>query len=400
MRVVMIGPFGLRPKGTVSARALPMAKALARRGHEVHLIVPPWDWPEDASKEWQRDGVQLVNIPLPQRLPLYWHGAIGWALVRRALALKPQIVHCFKPKAYTGLAAMALWELKKLGLVRAGLVMDSDDWEGRGGWNEIGGYSWWEKQLFTFQEKWGLTHCDALTVASHTLESLSWSLGAKPERTFYVPNGLWGEGWAEVAPSEPAPALAAEKEAGHRVALFYSRFVETPLPRLAAILAAILRRVPEARLLVVGKGLFGEEKELMAALAREGLENRLIYAGWMEGKELAGHLVAADVAIFPCDDNLVNRAKCAAKLVDLMAAGLPIVADKVGENAEYLEHLASGYLVQDRKPEAFSEAVAALLSDEELRRKLGAGARRRIRERYSWDKLVERVEAAYTLAQG
>lgn len=399
MRVVMVGPFGLRPKGTVSARALPMAKALARRGHEVHLIVPPWDSPEDASLEWEREGVQLVNISLPQRLPFYWHGAIVWKLVRRALALQPQVIHCFKPKGYTGLAAMAFWELKRLGLIRAGLVVDSDDWEGKGGWNEIGGYSWGEKQLFAFQERWGLTHCDAVTVASRTLESLSWSLGVRPERTFYVPNGLWGMGWMGTVPPEAPPALAAEKEAGHPVVLFYSRFVETPLPRLVAILEAILQKVPEARILVVGKGLNGEEEELIAALARDGVEERLIYAGWAEGQELAGYLVAADVALFPYDDNLVNRAKCSAKLVDLMAAGLPIVADKVGENGEYLEHLASGYLVQNREPEAFAEAVAALLSDEGLRRRLGEGARQRIEEQYSWDRLVEKAEAAYRLAE-
>ena len=38
MRIAMIGPFGLGPKGTMRMRALPMAQALAARGHEVVLL--------------------------------------------------------------------------------------------------------------------------------------------------------------------------------------------------------------------------------------------------------------------------------------------------------------------------------------------------------------------------
>ena len=38
MRVAMIGSFGLAPKGTIAVRALPLARALARRGHTVTLV--------------------------------------------------------------------------------------------------------------------------------------------------------------------------------------------------------------------------------------------------------------------------------------------------------------------------------------------------------------------------
>ena len=39
MRVVMIGPFGLRPRGTMSVRALPLAQALVAQGHAVTLLL-------------------------------------------------------------------------------------------------------------------------------------------------------------------------------------------------------------------------------------------------------------------------------------------------------------------------------------------------------------------------
>ena len=115
MRVVFIGPFGLRVKGTMSRRALPMARALAARGHQVDVILPPWDCPEDSGREWEEEGVGVHNIALPPRFPLLFHLLVTWQLVRRALALKPDVVHCFKPKAYAGLSAAAIWFLQRLG---------------------------------------------------------------------------------------------------------------------------------------------------------------------------------------------------------------------------------------------------------------------------------------------
>ena len=65
MRIVMIGPFGLRPKGTMSVRALPLAKALVANGHRVDVIMPPWSYPQDSGREWEEDGVSIRNVTLP-----------------------------------------------------------------------------------------------------------------------------------------------------------------------------------------------------------------------------------------------------------------------------------------------------------------------------------------------
>ncbi|MBC8253938.1 MAG: glycosyltransferase, partial [Ardenticatenia bacterium] len=108
MNIVMVGPFGLRPKGTMSVRALPMAGALSGRGHTVTLLVPPWDHPADAGREWVEDGVRVVSCALPPKLPLLFHALLTLRLVRGAVALSPDVVHFFKPKAYSGLAHFVL----------------------------------------------------------------------------------------------------------------------------------------------------------------------------------------------------------------------------------------------------------------------------------------------------
>jgi len=389
MRIIFIGPFGLRVKGTMSRRALPMAKALAVRGHQVDVVLPPWDCPEDSGQEWEEEGVGVHNIALPPRFPLLFHLLVTWRLVRRALALRPGVVHCFKPKAYAGLSATAIWFLQRLGLAKVRLVVDSDDWEGWGGWNEFGHYTWAQKQFFAWQERWGLTHCDAVTVASRALQTLTWSLGVAPKRVFYVPNGANLQ--------SPASNLQSPFSILHPPfsVLLYTRFFEFQAERVIEVFERVAAEVPEVKFLVVGKGFSGEEERLLHLAGQRGLVDRIVFAGWVEPAELPRYLAAADVAIYPLDDNLLNRARCSAKLVDLMAAGLAIVAEDVGQSSEYIEHGRSGLLVEAGDTEAFARGVVRLLRDQGLRGTLGNEARRRVCEEFAWERLAERIESAY-----
>jgi glycosyltransferase involved in cell wall biosynthesis len=389
MRIVMIGPFGLKPKGTMGVRALPMAKALVARGHQVDIILPPWSYPQDSGREWKEDGVSIRNITLSPRFPFLWYLIVTWRLVRRAWGFRPDVVHCFKPIGYPGLVAMIFWFLKWLGLTKVRLVVDSDDWEGKGGWNEIENYPWLQRRLFVWQEQWGLTHCDALTVASRALETIAWSLGVEPSRVFYVPNG------AVSSPAFRVPSSETRIPTDHPTVLLYTRFFEFQVRRVVGIFQRVLAGVPEAKLLVVGKGFFGEEKRLVELMRETELADHLVYVDWVETDGLPAYFAAADVAIYPYDDTLVNRTKCSVKLIDLLAAGVPVVADDVGQNGEYIEHGVSGLLVPVGETDVFARSIVELLRDESLRAKLGRGAQRRVLGEFDWGKLVARVEKAY-----
>jgi glycosyltransferase involved in cell wall biosynthesis len=403
MRVVMIGPFGLKPKGTMAVRALPMAKALAARGHAVTMLLPPWSNPEDSGRVFADDGVRIENIVLPPRLPLLFHALATHRLLRRARSLRPDVLHCFKPKAYAGLSAWWLWRLKRLGLSKVRLVVDTDDWEGAGGWNERERYSWAQRRFFAWQEQWGLRHCDALTVASRALESIVWSMGVPPSRVFYVPNGV------EVGAWKPALSAAEGLEVGVAASnlqspisnlspptlLLYTRFFEFGVERAAEVFTRVLRSVPEARLLVVGKGLFGEETQLLDRARAAGWGDRVEYAGWVEPDELPDLFARADAAIYPFDDTLLNRTKCPVKLIDLLAAGVPVVADAVGQIEECVRHNETGVLVPGGDVDAMAEAVAALLLDPARARWLGTAAAHEVRVSFGWNRLVETVEGAY-----
>lgn len=408
MRVVLVGPFGVRPRGTMGVRALPMARALAGRGHAVTVLLPPWQNPEDSGRCWEDGGVAIENIPLPPGVPGVFHLLTALRLVRRVLAIRPDVVHLFKPKAYSGLTHWLLARLPRARRPR--LVVDTDDWEGPGGWNDLAPYPPAQRRFFAWQERWGLTHADAVTVASRTLESLVWALGVSPELVFYVPNGVG---------SRPLDARGLQLDLGghsassgrNPVILLYTRFFEFPVSRVIEVFQRVRERMVDARLLVVGKGLYGEEEELLRLAASSGLSviqhgsaitdrtfpfaHDVTYCGWVPDDLLPAYFAQADVAIYPFDDTLVNRAKCAVKLRDLLVAGVPVVAEGVGQNREMIRHGETGWLVEPGDVVSFADAVVRLLEDAPLRRRLGQAAARDVWERMAWVKLVDAVERAY-----
>jgi glycosyltransferase involved in cell wall biosynthesis len=395
LRIVMVGPFGLRPRGTMAVRALPLGQALAARGHTVTLLLPPWQNRQDAGRCWEQSGVVIENVRLPPAVPLLFHLCTALRLARRALALRPDVVHLFKPKAYSGLVHWLLARLPRSRRPR--LVVDTDDWEGAGGWNDAIDpatnrplYSRAQRCFFAWQERGGLSRADAVTVASRTLESLVWALGVPPSQVLYVPNGAC----AAVRAAAPSP----RRKVSSPVVLLYTRFFEFPVSRVVELMSRVRERVPEVRLLVVGKGLFGEEELLEEEMRRVGLGRCVEYAGWVEPEQLPELLSQAAVAIYPFDDRLVNRAKCPVKLLDLLQLGIPVVAEAVGEIREAVRHGETGILVEPGDVTAFGEAVVRVLQDAGLGERLGAAAARDLEQHRSWAQVALAVEAAYRVA--
>jgi glycosyltransferase involved in cell wall biosynthesis len=392
MQIVMIGPFGLRPKMTMASRALPLAKALVARGHAVTLLLPPWSYPDDSGRVFEDGGVRIENITLPPRRPFLFHLQTTRRLLTRALALKPDVIHCFKPKAYAGLAAWWLWQMKRLRLTNARLVVDTDDWEGAGGWNDREHYAWAQKRLFAWQEQWGLRHCDALTVASRALQSIVWSMGVPPSRVFYIPNGVDVGGW-KLEVGGPTVDHSPSQPANYPTILLYTRFVEFKIERVLEVFGRVTQSVPDARLLVMGKGLFSEEQAFREQAQALGWGDRIEVAGWPV--DLQAAFTRADVAMYPFDDTLLNRTKCPVKLTELLAAGVPVVADAVGQIAEYIRHDKTGLLVSSGDVAAMADALVALLNERRRARALGGAAAREVRAKFGWDRLAETAERAY-----
>lgn len=396
MRIVMIGPFAWAPKGTVSARAFLIGQALVERGHQVTILMPPYDNPSQAGYRSTRDGVHLFNLSMPS-----W-GDSAWArftvpirMAHQVVQFSPDLVHVFKPIGYSGLVGMHLRVLRS----RVPLVLDCDDWEGRGGWADVNPYPRPWRWFLAWQESWLTRRADVVTVASRTLESRVWGLGLPRERVFYLPNGpdRGFQAQRDVS-AEKIQNLRQALGVGNAPLALYIGHISygSEVGLIVEALPMVVEAAPELRIVIIGSG--DGLLHLQEQTRRAGLYERVIFTGWVDPAQTPVYLAAADVALYPHRDTLVNRAKSPSKIMAYMAMGKPVVASAVGEAVAYLDGGRAGLLVDPNDACAFAECMIRLLRDRPYATELGRRAERRVIEVYDWTRQVLKVEKAYRAA--
>jgi glycosyltransferase involved in cell wall biosynthesis len=194
----------------------------------------------------------------------------------------------------------------------------------------------------------------------------------------------------DVAAFEPRPqdrAAArrrlgwAEDEAG-----IVTVAVLRPGKGIDVLLAALARRDVRARLLVVGDGPL--RGELAAAAGGLGLSHRVHFVGHRDDVPL--WLAAGDVFAHPSLEDAFPTV-----LLEAMAAGLAVVASRVGGVPEIVADGVTGLLVRAGDAEDLARALAEVLARPEERRAMGEAGRTRARERFSTAAWVARLEAVY-----
>lgn len=154
---------------------------------------------------------------------------------------------------------------------------------------------------------------------------------------------------------------------------------------------ALLPPCPPAVLLVGGSGPM---EPAWRTLAQElGIADRVHFLGDVPDETLPALYHAADLYVLPAN----ARAEAfGIAMVEAMAAGRPAISTEVGSGTSYVNlHGQTGLIVPPRDPQALAQAIAALLADDGLRRRLGAQAQARVRAEFSQNVMIERVLSLY-----
>ena len=191
---------------------------------------------------------------------------------------------------------------------------------------------------------------------------------------------------------------------GARLVVVLARLVPSKgIENFLEAAAAVARSRPDVRFLIVGERFVSGEgdsgaapeiqyKESLQQLAsRLGVGERVLFTGYRA--EVADVLSQSAVSVLPSvsGEGLPNA------VLESMAAGVPVVATRVGGTAEVIERDGvEGLLVPPRDPAALARAIGAVLDDRGLALRLAQEGRRRAVEQFSLERMVRATEDLYT----
>ncbi len=199
-----------------------------------------------------------------------------------------------------------------------------------------------------------------------------------PASVRVIPNGISDE---FLQPTAARPSTGTEPFAIYFGRLAREKGVHVLLDAIARAGSLPIRFVLAGR---------GPELERLRARARDLQHVR--FETWLDARELAALVQRASFAVLPSLEESFGNT-----MAEAMALGVPVIATTAGSIPELIEHEATGLLVPPGDAPALAAAIARLASDASLRGRLGAAARTRAGA-LSWDAVAARFEDVYAEA--
>lgn len=159
---------------------------------------------------------------------------------------------------------------------------------------------------------------------------------------------------------------------------------------------AAMRHLPTAELVIVGgpdKSELDRDPEaqrLLGAAARHGVSDRVHLYGAITREEMPMLLRSADVVVATPWYEPFGIVP-----LEAMACGVPVVASAVGGMLDTVVPGVTGTLIPPRAPDQCADAIAPILWNQTLRTRLGRAGRRRVHERYTWDRVARDTAKIY-----
>jgi glycosyltransferase involved in cell wall biosynthesis len=352
-----------------------LCKALAARGHEVHVFTTSVDGPGDSAvplgEPVELEGVRVWYFPSRRLRRLYWSPPLARALGRQVAGF--DAVHLHSVFLWPTLAAARAAQragvpylLAPRGMLVPELIARKSPWLKRG----------W---LWLFERR-TIEGAAAIHLTSAGEGSDLRRFGYRLPALLEVPNGV---DWPE------APETACEREDDHL--LFISRVHwKKGLDRLIPALAGL----PGARLTIAGNDEEDYLPELRRLAEEHGVRARIDFRGPVAGGEKQRLLRQASALVLPSySENFANI------VLEAMAEGCPVVVTPEVGLAPVVAESGAG-LVVSGEPAALAQGLAALLADPAGRRAMDEQGRARVRRDYCWDAVAGRMEAGYAWVIG
>jgi len=378
----------------------PIAKGIAARGHDVHLVAP---WHPAITRRPVEDGVHFHFF---RYAPTPSLSVFGYAAGLRAdTALKPAAW------AVAPLAVIAGVRLAKRVAAEIDATVIHAHWIVPGG--VLGALARGRRPLVVsahgsdvfVAERVALARRAAravlkragwITACSDDLRDRAIALGAPPARTETVPYGVDTKRFAPNAGIGRQVRARLNLGDGPLVVAAGRLVRKKGFEYLIGAADAIRRQHPAAVVAIAGEGDLAAELQ-----AQAGAHPAVRLLGRQDQDQVAQLLAAADVVVVPSvRDEAGNVDGLPNVALEAMAAAAPVVATTVGGLPQAIDDGVTGQLVPEKDARALAEAIGGLLADPARARALGAAARRKVEQDFSWSRAAARFEAAYDHARG
>ncbi len=239
-------------------------------------------------------------------------------------------------------------------------------------------------------------HPSAARIAARTFRAAAALLAVSEGVATYLENHLEARDRVHVVPNGVDPRRFTSRiTRGFRGVTdeFTVGFVGTlkPWHGLGALVDAfaILRnRDASMRLLIVGDG--PQRECLTRQLEGHALNEVAHFTGAVPPAEIPEWLAYMDVAVAPYP-NMEGFYFSPLKVFEYMAAGLPVVASRIGQLASLIQDGVNGVLCRPDDAAALAAAIARLRADARLRSRLGAAGRATVLQHHTWDSVTQRI---------
>lgn len=147
--------------------------------------------------------------------------------------------------------------------------------------------------------------------------------------------------------------------------------------------------IAKLHLTLIGEGNL---RETYKHQARElGIGQQVTFCNWLSEQEIQKLAASATLGVFPSRIESFGLS-----MAEAMAAGLPIIATRVGALPEFIEDGVTGTLVPSGDVPALAKAIADCLNHSEHRETMARAGREKVRQLFSWDQAAEKMLEIYS----
>ncbi len=133
----------------------------------------------------------------------------------------------------------------------------------------------------------------------------------------------------------------------------------------------------------------GQERPKMEKITDGINRDRILFLG--QRVDIEEILLGCDIGVLLNDTN-ISKEGLSNSIMEYMAAGLPVVATNAGGNPELVIDNETGFLIENKDKEQLTDRLEKLISNNELRKKMGDKGQERIKNTFSLESFVEKHE--------